>query len=146
SGYVAIVGWPNVGKSSLVNALVGVKLSIVSSKPQTTREAILGIINEPGYQMVFVDTPGWIKPEDPFQATFKKAIMRSMYDDADAIVWVLEPKPLGADEQLFGDALAKTGKPVIVAINKVDVTHPGAALDAIKANVQAMLKDQATIL
>lgn len=119
-GFVAIVGWPNVGKSSLMNALLDTKLSIVSAKPQTTRESILGILNEPQIQMIFSDTPGWLKPNDDHQTLMKKSIIRSLYDDADVVVWVKESKPISEEETEFLEKLKKLGKPFCVAINKVD--------------------------
>jgi GTPase len=131
SGYVAIVGWPNVGKSTLINAIVGFKLSIVSPKAQTTRDSILGIHNEKDVQMIFVDTPGWLKPIDDYQSTMKRAIMRSVYDDADVLVWLIEPKISSDEEKLFGDTLKKTGKPLIVVINKTDMAG-GSATTAEK--------------
>lgn len=133
SGYVAVVGWPNVGKSTFMNALLGAKLSIVSDRPQTTREAILGILNEPGVQMIFVDTPGWLTPKDNFQSFMKRAVVRTVYDDADVILWLAEPRPLSEEEKEFGRKLEKTGKPVLKAVNKIDLKPDPAVLDQLKA-------------
>jgi len=119
-GYVAIVGWPNVGKSTLLNSLLGMKLSIVTPKPQTTRESVLGVLNEEGYQMIFLDTPGWLKPNEPFQKMMKKAIMRALYDDSDVVLWLVEPKPLTDKDKELAEALAKIEKPLFVVINKID--------------------------
>lgn len=121
SGYIAIVGWPNVGKSTFLNAVLGVKLSIVSPWPQTTREKILGILNKPNAQMIFVDTPGWLDPRDEYQKTFKRDIVRSIHDDADVLIWMLEPRALKDDDIKFGATLVKTGKPILVAVNKMDI-------------------------
>lgn len=128
---MAIVGWPNVGKSTLLNNLLGFKLSITSPKPQTTRESILGILNEKNFQMIFVDTPGWLKPDTPFQATFRKAIVRAVYDDADLLIWVLEPKPFGPEDVEFAEKLKKTNKPIVVLINKVDTLPNLAACEPL---------------
>src|ERR1044071_1113101 len=122
SGYVALVGWPNVGKSTLLNAILGVKLSIVTPKPQTTRESIVGILNQPGSQLIFLDTPGWLKPNDTLQSFMKKSLLRSLYDDADVVVWLLDPHPLTEEQKDFGGTLLRANKPLIVAINKIDTT------------------------
>lgn len=146
SGYVAIIGWPNVGKSTLLNAFLGAKLSIVSTRPQTTREAILGILNEPQLQMVFVDTPGWLSPQDNFQAFMKRAIMRTVYDDADILVWLLEPKPFMPEDAAFAETLKKTKIPVIVAINKVDMAKSPADLDKLEKEIRQVLGEEAPVV
>ncbi len=117
---MAIIGWPNVGKSTLLNSILGFKLSIVTPKAQTTRESIAGILNSDKSQLVFLDTPGWLKPNDTLQTFMKKSIMRSLYDDADAVVWLIDPKPLEEEQKAFGETLLRSNKPLIVAINKVD--------------------------
>jgi GTPase len=146
SGYVSLVGWPNVGKSTLLNAMLGAKLSIVSPRPQTTRESILGILNGPNLQMVFVDTPGWLKPQDTFQSFMKRAIVRSIYDDADALAWVIEPRALGEDEMTFGKMLLKAGKPIIVLVNKVDRGDPPGGWAALESQVKEAIGSTARIL
>jgi GTP-binding protein Era len=104
-----------------MNAIIGTKLSIVSPRPQTTREAILGILNEPQSQMIFVDTPGWLNPNEPYQARMKKAVVRSIYDDADVIAWVLEPHTLTEEDRAFGEKLLRANKTLCVVINKSDL-------------------------
>jgi len=121
---VAIVGRPNVGKSTLLNALLGAKLSITTPKPQTTRNSILGILNEPNLQMVMIDTPGWLEPHDTLQSFMKKEILRSLYDDADVIVWLMSPDLPKAEELEFGAALVNMKKPLVVALNKIDQLGP----------------------
>lgn len=145
SGYVSIVGWPNVGKSTLLNNMLGAKLSIVSPRPQTTREAILGILNEPNVQAVFVDTPGWLEPEGAFQSLMKKSIVRSIHDDADVLVWLLEARPLSEADKAFGEKLKACGKPVVAAINKIDVTSNKEKLAAVEESIKAVLGADATI-
>ncbi len=120
SGFVTFVGRPNVGKSSLINALVGEKVSIVSPKPQTTRDRIMGILNEPDVQMIFVDTPGIHKPRTKLGEYMNKTIKKAT-DDVDILVNVFDASRGISDEDL--DRLSSyLGKyPVVVVINKVDL-------------------------
>lgn len=127
-----------MGKSTLLNAVLGAKLSIVSPRPQTTRESILGIVNEPDRQLIFIDTPGWLKPKDTAQSLMRRAIMRSVYDDADLIVWLLEPKALGEAERTLGETLVRSKKPVFAVINKTDTVNRNS-LPAIETDVRAIL-------
>ncbi|MBV9080239.1 MAG: GTPase Era [Elusimicrobia bacterium] len=146
SGFISLVGWPNVGKSTLLNALLGTKLSIVSPRPQTTRDSILGILNEPGAQMVFVDTPGWLNPQDTYQAFMKRAVVRSIYDDADLLVWMVEPRPLGEEEKKFGGMLRKPGKPVCVVVNKIDTGEPSQGWAAMETEIKTVVGETAPVL
>lgn len=139
SGYVSLVGWPNVGKSTLLNAFLGSKLSIVSPRPQTTRESILGILNEPGVQMVFVDTPGWLSPQDAFQSFMKRSIVRSIYDDADVLAWLMEPKPFAPEDAEFAKKLHASNKPVVAAVNKMDLAGSAVHFDRIKSELAPIL-------
>lgn len=145
SGYVSIIGWPNVGKSTLLNSLLGTKLSIVSSRPQTTRESIVGILNEPELQIVFVDTPGWLAPNDAFQSFMKRAIVRSMYDDADVLMWLMEPKPFTPEDAAFAEKLRQANKPVIVAINKMDLAGANVHAAAIKTEIGKIFGNTAMV-
>jgi small GTP-binding protein len=142
SGFVAIVGWPNVGKSTLLNSFLGTKISIVSPRPQTTRESILGILNEENVQMVFVDTPGWLKPIDPFQSTMKRAIVRSIYDDADVLVWVVEPKILTLEDEEFAKKLSKTRKPICAVINKIDLANSPDLIVDVARKIKTALGEE----
>ncbi len=146
SGYVSLIGWPNVGKSTLLNSFIGSKLSIVSPRPQTTRESILGILNEPNIQIVFVDTPGWLAPKDVFQNFMKRSIVRSIYDDADVLLWILEPKPYTPEDALFADKLKKSNKPVVVIVNKMDLAGSELHYERIKTEVQAMLGTETPVM
>jgi GTP-binding protein Era len=124
SGFVAVVGRPNVGKSTLVNRLVGQKVSITSPKPQTTRSPIRGVRNGPGYQAIFVDTPGSQKPRDTLRARMQQQVLDSL-SESDAILFLLDA-PQAADEIGAGDRyvarlVAESGTPAIAAINKVDL-------------------------
>jgi GTP-binding protein Era len=118
-GYVAVVGRPNVGKSTLVNALVGARVSITSGKPQTTRHRILGIVTSPSAQLIFVDTPGF---QTAHRSRLNERMNRTVRDSVagvDAIVAVLEAvKLIDADREVL--ALLPAGVPAIAAINKID--------------------------
>lgn len=123
-GYVAIVGEPNVGKSTLVNNLVGAKLSIVSAKPQTTRRSVLGIRTDASAQMIFIDTPGVLTPRYLLHERMLGYIERALAD-ADALLLMLDASSPDLDRLLatpLGDVRA-LGKPMICALNKVDLLH-----------------------
>jgi GTP-binding protein Era len=124
SGVVAIVGRPNVGKSTLVNALVGVKVAIVSDKPQTTRRGIRGILSTPSAQVVFVDTPGFHKPRTPLGARLNEIVAEST-DGVDAIVQVVDAASgVGrGDAFVYSQRLAPQAVPKLCAVNKVDAVR-----------------------
>jgi GTP-binding protein Era len=120
AGFVNIIGKPNVGKSTLMNALLGEKLSIISSKAQTTRHRILGIMNEPDYQIVFSDTPGMLKPKYELHKSMMGFVNLSL-EDADVIVFVTD---LFENEEEIEDIIKKinaAGVPVLLVINKIDL-------------------------
>ncbi len=125
SGFVNIIGLPNAGKSTLMNALVGEKLSIITSKAQTTRHRIMGIVNGEDFQIVYSDTPGLVKPHYKLHESMMKFV-HSALEDADIFLLVTEK----SEDQLQDEYLAKlqaSGKPVIVVVNKVDLqTQPEA--------------------
>ena len=122
SGFVNIIGKPNVGKSTLINALVGERMSIISHKPQTTRHRIMGILTNEKYQMVFSDTPGFIeKPSYKMHAVMNKFI-QSSFDDADVFLVVTCPGDKYADDDLLLVALQKADVPVILVYNKSDLS------------------------
>jgi GTP-binding protein Era len=123
-GFAAIVGRPNVGKSTLLNALLGQKISIVSPKPQTTRHRILGILTQPDAQIVFVDTPG-------LHAGARRAMNRHMnraalasLQDADINLFVVEAMLWTDEDQRVLDELVKQGRPIVLVLNKVDKVFP----------------------
>jgi GTP-binding protein Era len=122
SGYVNILGKPNVGKSTLMNAMVGEKLSIITAKEQTTRHRILGIVNSPGYQVVFSDTPGILEPSYKLQEVMLKTA-RSALVDADILVYLTEIGEHPDPEDPFLLKLKKAGIPVLLVINKIDLSN-----------------------
>ncbi|MGC6478868.1 MAG: GTPase Era [Flavobacteriaceae bacterium] len=130
AGFVSIVGNPNVGKSTLMNALLGEKLSIITSKAQTTRHRILGILNGEDYQLVLSDTPGIIKPAYAMQDAMMHFVKESLVD-ADVICYMTtaEMEPL-KDEKLK-ERIQKTKTPLLILINKVDLTEPTALHKAV---------------
>lgn len=126
-GHVAIVGRPSVGKSTLLNALVGAKVSITSRRPQTTRHRITGILTEPGRQFVFVDTPGFqTKHASRLNARLNKAV-REALGEVDAVVWVVDAAHVVPADRAVLD-LVPPRVPVVAAVNKVDALADKAAL------------------
>ena len=122
TGFVSIVGRPNVGKSTLLNAIIGEKVAIVSSKPQTTRNRITGIYNEEDVQIVFVDTPGIHTPKNKLGEYMIREVDRAM-EDIDAIIMMVEPKAPKTSELKLLERFKKKDIPVILVINKVDVNN-----------------------
>lgn len=120
SGFVGIIGRPNVGKSSLLNTIMGKKIAITSNKPQTTRNNIQGIYNDEETQMVFVDTPGIHKPKNKLGKLLNKEAYFSM-NDTDVILFVVDiSTPLGKGDKFIIDMLSEVNKPVILVLNKID--------------------------
>ena len=120
SGFVALAGRPNVGKSTLVNAIVGAKVAIVSDRPQTTRRAIRGVHTEPDAQLVLVDLPGVQRPRDALTERMA-ARVRQELDDCDAALLVLNGEQgVGPGDRFIAQALAQASGPVAIAVNKVD--------------------------
>lgn len=140
AGFVVLLGRPNAGKSTLMNALLGSKLSIVSPQPQTTRHKILGILDRPGSQVCFLDTPGLVPdPGDPLQVALRRTAALSAKDDPDILVLLVEHKK--PDQKTVDElsSLARGGRPVILAINKTDLPTATGALEAIeKAYTEAV--------
>ena len=121
SGFVNIIGNPNVGKSTLMNAMVGERLSIITPKAQTTRHRIFGILNEPEYQIVFSDTPGVIKPAYKMQEHMMKFVSDA-FEDADVFLYLVEPGDRALKDEGFLQKLATTSVPVLLIVNKIDTT------------------------
>jgi GTP-binding protein Era len=122
AGYVNIIGKPNVGKSTLMNAMVGEKLSIITSKAQTTRHRIHGILNTPEYQVIFSDTPGILDASYKLQETMLKAA-RSALIDADVLIYLTEIDEKLDPEDPFLQKVAKAKVPVLLVINKIDLSN-----------------------
>ena len=130
SGFVNIVGNPNVGKSTLMNDLVGERVSIITQKAQTTRHRIMGIVNTPEYQIVFSDTPGVLKPRYKMQESML-AFSEEALTDADILLYVTD---VVEDPEKNADYLAKVAKekvPVLLVINKIDLLKGNGELEAI---------------
>src|SRR6202011_3168399 len=120
SGFVALAGRPNVGKSTLANALVGAKVAIVSDKPQTTRRAIRGIASGPDWQLVMVDLPGVQRPRDALTERMQRRVERELAD-ADGCLFVLDAQQgLGPGDRFIARLLQAAPVPVVAAVNKVD--------------------------
>jgi len=137
SGFVAVVGRPNVGKSTLVNRLVGHKVSIISSRPQTTRSTIRGVLTHPAgsenpeWQMVLVDTPGLHRPRTELGARLNRLVYGSLAE-ADAVVFVVDATGrIGPGDRLIAERLAEAETPVVVAVNKLDLAARGEVIEQL---------------
>jgi GTPase len=125
SGFVAVAGRPNVGKSTLVNALCGGKVAIVSDKPQTTRRRIFGIANGDDYQLVLADLPGFQRPLDPLTERMQRTV-DAAFEDVDAILFVVSARErIGAGDRFIARRVFGIGLPIVIALNKVDRLKPG---------------------
>jgi GTPase len=125
SGIVAVAGRPNVGKSTLVNALCGGKVAIVSDKPQTTRRRIFGVAHGDDWQLVLADLPGFQRPRDPLTEHMQRTV-DSSFEDVDAVLLVLDARDrIGAGDRFIAKRVFELGVPVVIALNKVDRLKPG---------------------
>jgi GTP-binding protein Era len=130
---VAVAGRPNVGKSTLVNALCGGKVAIVSDKPQTTRRRIRGIVNGEGHQLVLVDLPGFQRPRDRMTEHMQQTVDRSL-EDVDAVLFVLDASEAsGGGDRFIAARVFALGVPVVIAVNKVDRLDPGRIAEQIES-------------
>ncbi|EFJ70333.1 ribosome biogenesis GTPase Era [Lactobacillus paragasseri JV-V03] len=130
SGFVALIGRPNVGKSTLLNFLVGQKVAIMSPQPQTTRNKISGIYTDDQEQIVFIDTPGVHKPKNKLDDFMDKSSYSAL-DEVDVVLFMVEPEPAGKGDQYIAELLKKIKKPVFLVINKIDKVHPDKLLSII---------------
>ena len=137
SGFVAVAGRPNVGKSTLVNALCGDKVAITSTVPNTTRRRIFGVANGPDWQLVLADLPGFQRPMDPLTTKMQETVDAS-FEDVDAVLLVVSARDrIGAGDRYVGRRVFSLGVPVIIAVNKIDrLKH---------AHVAAQMKAAATL-
>ena len=129
SGFIAIIGRPNVGKSTLINQFVGQKIAIMSPKPQTTRHRIIGVKTTEEYQMIFVDTPGIHEAKDLLNKRIDQVAVSSMFD-VDLILWVVDRKKNKNEDRII-DQLKKANKPVLLIVNKIDQLKSKDAIDRI---------------
>ena len=121
AGFVNIIGNPNVGKSTLMNAFVGEQLSIITSKAQTTRHRILGIVNGDDFQVVLSDTPGIIKPAYELQSSMMHFV-KSAFEDADVLIYMVEIGEKSLKDEAFFKKITSTKTPVLLLINKIDTS------------------------
>ncbi|MGJ8716414.1 MAG: GTPase Era [Maribacter stanieri] len=131
AGFVNIIGNPNVGKSTLMNAFVGEKLSIITSKAQTTRHRILGIVNGDDFQMILSDTPGIIKPAYQLQSSMMDFV-KSAFEDADVLLYMVEIGEKALKDEAFFEKIKNSKIPVLLLLNKVDT----ATQDLLEVQVQ----------
>lgn len=128
SGYVAIVGRPNVGKSTLLNHILGEKVSITSPKPQTTRWQVLGIKTTPEAQAVYIDTPGMHKQEMRAMNRYMNRIAAAVVDDADVVVMIVDVTSWREEDDMVIEKLKNVTNPIILALNKIDLLNDKAEL------------------
>lgn len=128
AGFASLIGRPNVGKSTLLNALIGQKLSIVTPRPQTTRHRVLGVLHRPGLQIAFVDTPGLhLRAQRSLNKAMNRAAAAAAID-ADVILWVVEALRHSPDDALALRRALEAGRPVIAVVNKIDQVKPRSKL------------------
>ena len=133
SGFAAVAGRPNVGKSTLVNALIGEKVAITSRVPNTTRRRLFGVANSPDYQLVLADLPGFQRPMDKLTERMQRTV-DSSFEDIDLVLFVLSARDrIGAGDKFIARRVYALGLPVIVALNKVDNLKPSHIITQMKA-------------
>jgi len=133
SGFIALAGRPNVGKSTLANAVVGAKVAIVSDKPQTTRRAIRGVASGPGWQLVLVDLPGVQRPRDALTERMQRRVEHEL-EDADGCLFVINAEEgVGPGDRFIAGLLQAARVPVVIAVNKVDRTNRSGTASALQA-------------
>src|SRR3954447_17201797 len=142
SGFVALAGRPNVGKSTLVNAMVGRKVAIVSDKPQTTRRAIRGVVTADDYQLVLTDLPGVQRPRDALTARMQRRVETELAE-ADAALFIVngDQGVGGAGDRFIAEALGKASVPVVIAVNKVDRLNHTRTVQALAVAAELGLPD-----
>ncbi len=131
AGFVNIIGNPNVGKSTLMNAFVGEKLSIITSKAQTTRHRILGIVNGDDFQMILSDTPGIIKPAYELQSSMMDFV-KSAFEDADVLIYMVEIGEKALKDERFFEKIKNSKIPVLLLLNKIDVSEQGVLEEQVQ--------------
>lgn len=132
SGFISIIGRPNVGKSTLLNTLIGKKIAIMSDKPQTTRNEVLGILTKDDYQLVFIDTPGIHKPKTNLGEYMMDMVKKNLRN-IDLILYIVDSsKEIGRGEEYIIEMLSKTKTPIILVINKIDLDNKESVLPIIE--------------
>jgi GTP-binding protein Era len=142
AGFIALAGRPNVGKSTLVNAIVGEKVAIVSDKPQTTRRAIRGIAMRGDAQLVLVDLPGVQRPRDALTQRMQSRVERELADADGALLIVNGQQGIGPGDRFIAGALERAGVPVAIAVNKVDRMDQAHTLAALGAAAELGISDE----
>jgi GTP-binding protein Era len=142
AGFVALAGRPNVGKSTLVNAIVGEKVAIVSDKPQTTRRAIRGIAMRGEAQLVLVDLPGVQRPRDALTQRMQGRVERELADADGALMIINGQQGVGPGDRFIAAALAATSVPVVIAVNKVDRMDEAHTLAALQGAADLAITDE----
>ena len=136
SGLVAVAGRPNVGKSTLVNALCGEKVAITSDVPNTTRRRLFGVANGPDYQLALIDLPGFQRPRDPLTEKMQETVDAS-FDDVDAVLFVVDARArIGAGDRFIARRVFALEKPIVIALNKIDRLKRGHVLSQMQAAAQ----------
>jgi GTPase len=133
SGFVALAGRPNVGKSTLVNRVVGTKVAIVSDKPQTTRRAIRGVASATAWQLVLVDLPGVQRPRDPLTERMQSRMQRELEDSDVALFMLNAEQKIGPGDSFIARAIKEVGLPAVTALNKIDRLSKPKAAEALTA-------------
>ncbi|HVS29605.1 MAG TPA: GTPase Era [Solirubrobacteraceae bacterium] len=133
AGFVALAGRPNVGKSTLVNAIVGIKVAIVSDKPQTTRRALRGVATGSDWQLVLVDLPGVQRPRDPLTERMQRRVERELADSDVTLLLLDGQHPPGPGDRFIAAALRAAQMPVLIAVNKVDRLDHAKTAQALQA-------------
>ena len=136
SGFVTIVGRPNVGKSSLMNRMIGEKIAIVSSRPQTTRSRIMGVLTQPGYQIVFLDTPGIHDPRTKLGEYMMHAVRDAM-EGTDAVLVILDVTHITDNDLKIAGEMKGKKAPAVIALNKIDLVTPEQVLAATAKAAEA---------
>lgn len=140
SGFAVLAGLPNAGKSTLLNRLAGGLLSAVTYKPQTTRQNILAICEGENYQVVFVDTPGFLKPEYKLQQTMVSCVERAVSEEADVVLFLVDATADYGQNAALAEKLKKVYCPVFLILNKIDLVKDPAVLDALEKQIEADVK------
>ena len=140
SGFAVLAGLPNAGKSTLLNALAGGLLSAVTNKPQTTRQNILAISEGNNYQIVFVDTPGFLKPQYKLQQTMADCVNRAVNEEADVVLFLVDASAENALNSQLIEKLKHVFCPIFLVLNKIDLVKDKPVLDTLQTRVEAELK------